>query len=174
MDSSTPRDQLSLQHPPDIPSPPSCSLLRSSLTPAVGKPHFAPDRTPEPIYPLSFQLGNPSLQTVDQQVMSSDVAANLLFGDLRDSYDKQQARVDILRVAAENLESQFLISVRNRATRPSSSISDEEKSSHDDLRRALNRTRLQLADEVKLLQWLRRRHNMAVIGRKARSRYLVY
>ncbi|KAJ1721386.1 hypothetical protein LPJ53_004078 [Coemansia erecta] len=132
--------------------------------------------TPEPIYPLRFHLGNASLQTPEhkQQIMSTDVAANILFGDLRSSYDKQHARVDSMRQIAEKLEMQFLASVRDRATRPGSSITENEKMYHDQLRRSLNRTRLQLADEVKLLQWLRRRHNMAVISRKARTRYLVY
>ncbi|KAJ2371624.1 hypothetical protein IW150_004509, partial [Coemansia sp. RSA 2607] len=132
--------------------------------------------TPEPIYPLRLQLGNTSLQAPDQkqQIMSTDVAANILFGDLRSSYDKQHARVNTMRQIAEKLEMQFLASVRDRATRPGSSITEEEKMYHDQLRRSLNRTRLQLADEVKLLQWLRRRHNLAVITRKARTSYLVY
>ncbi|KAJ1962241.1 hypothetical protein GGI12_002760 [Dipsacomyces acuminosporus] len=153
--------------------PNPCPVLDSSCTSSTEASGSAQDRTPEPIYPLSFQLGNPSLQTAEQQ-MSLDVAAGLHFGDLRDSYDKQQARVDILRVAAENLESQFLMSVRDRAARSASCMSEEGRSNHDSIRRALNRTRLQLADEVKLLQWLRRRHNMAVISRKARNRYLIY
>ncbi|KAJ2900899.1 hypothetical protein GGI21_002825 [Coemansia aciculifera] len=106
--------------------------------------------------------------------MSTDVAANILFGDLRYSYDKQQTRVSELRVAAERLEAQFLTSVRDCATRSSKSISDKQRKSHDELRRTLDRTRLQLADETKMLQWLRRRHNMAVINRKAHSRYLVF
>ncbi|KAJ1668035.1 hypothetical protein GGI00_001185 [Coemansia sp. RSA 2681] len=106
--------------------------------------------------------------------MSTDVAANILFGDLRYSYDKQQTRVGEMRVTAERLEAQFLTSVRDCATRSSKNISDSERKSHDELRRILDRTRLQLADEVKLLQWLRRRHNMAVINRKARNCYLVF
>ncbi|KAJ1951279.1 hypothetical protein EC988_004090 [Linderina pennispora] len=158
MDSSIPYDHP-LSHPPH-------HEHTSQYTP--------PATTPELIYPLSFQLGNPSLQTTQGQEMSSDVAASLIFGDLRDSYDRQQARVDILRVATENLEAQFLGSVRDRTTKPNSKITDEERRCHEELRRTLNRTRLQLADEVKVLQWLRRRHNMAVIGRKARSRYLIY
>ncbi|KAJ1991859.1 hypothetical protein GGI25_003219 [Coemansia spiralis] len=106
--------------------------------------------------------------------MSTDIAASILFGNLRDSYDKQMIRVEKIRGIVDSLEARFLASVSYRATRPHSSISDEEKKSHDDLRQMLNRTRLQLADEVKLLQWLRRRHNMAVINRKAQSRYLVF
>ncbi|KAJ1903815.1 hypothetical protein LPJ71_005044 [Coemansia sp. S17] len=106
--------------------------------------------------------------------MSSDVAANILFGDLRYSYDTQRTRVGELRVAAEQLEARFLTSVRDCTTRSNKSITTGERKSHDELRRTLNRTRLQLADEVKLLQWLRRRHNMAVINRKARNCYLVF
>ncbi|KAJ2811553.1 hypothetical protein H4S07_001993 [Coemansia furcata] len=105
--------------------------------------------------------------------MSTDVAANILFGDLRYSYDVQHARVGEMRVAAELLEAQFLTSVRECATRIKC-ISAVERKSHDELRRRLDRTRMQLADEVKLLQWLRRRHNMAVINRKARNCYLVF
>ncbi|KAJ2699353.1 hypothetical protein FB645_005348 [Coemansia sp. IMI 203386] len=137
---------------------------------------IAREPTPEPIYPLRLQLGDPSSQLEHNHThtMSTDVAANILFGDLRYSYDKQHARVDTLRSLAEKLETQFLASVRDRATRPGSSVTDEEKIYHEGLRRTLNRTRVQLADEVKLLQWLRRRHNMAVISRKARTRYLVF
>ncbi|KAJ1798892.1 hypothetical protein LPJ59_002206 [Coemansia sp. RSA 2399] len=106
--------------------------------------------------------------------MSSDVAATILFGDLRCSYEKQQTRVERLRAIVGNLEAQFLGSVRERATRPNSSVSEEERKDHGDLRRLLNRAHLQLSDEVKLLQWLRRRHNMTVIGRKGQTRFLVY
>ncbi|KAJ2092016.1 hypothetical protein IW140_001107 [Coemansia sp. RSA 1813] len=106
--------------------------------------------------------------------MSSDVAATILFGDLRYSYEKQLTRVERLRAISSSLEAQFLASVRERATRPNSSVSDEEKKDHEGLRRLLNRARLQLSDEVRLLQWLRRRHNMAIIGRKAQSRFLVF
>ncbi|KAJ2849974.1 hypothetical protein IWW36_002237 [Coemansia brasiliensis] len=93
--------------------------------------------------------------------MSTDVAASILFGDLRESYTKQQMRVDILRKAAERLEAQFLASVCERATKRSSCVSKEERQMHEEIRLALGRTRLQLADEIKLLQWIRRRHNMA-------------
>ncbi|KAJ2589711.1 hypothetical protein EV177_009189 [Coemansia sp. RSA 1804] len=106
--------------------------------------------------------------------MSSDTAATILFGDLRYSYEKQLVRVERLRAIAGSLEAQFLISVRERTTRPNSTVSAEEKKDHESLRRLLNRTRLQLSDEVRLLQWLRRRHNLAVIGRKAPSRHLVF
>ncbi|KAJ2721257.1 hypothetical protein GGI07_004090 [Coemansia sp. Benny D115] len=106
--------------------------------------------------------------------MSSDVAATIFFGDLRDSYNKQHERVESLRMSVETLESQFLLSVRDRAMRSESSITKEEKNHHEELRRVLNRTRVQLGDEVKLLQWLRRRHNMAVISRKAHTRYMVF
>ncbi|KAJ2556343.1 hypothetical protein EV175_002076 [Coemansia sp. RSA 1933] len=106
--------------------------------------------------------------------MSSDVAATILFGDMRYSYEKQQTRVQRLQAITGSLEAQFLASVRERATRPNSSVSEEEKKDHDGLRRLLNRARLQLSDEVRLLQWLRRRHNTAVIGRKAQTRFLVY
>ncbi|KAJ2455974.1 hypothetical protein EV183_000317 [Coemansia sp. RSA 2336] len=106
--------------------------------------------------------------------MSSDVAASILFGDLRDSYAKQQVRVDILRQTTERLEARFLASVCERATKRSSSVSKEERQMHEEIRQALGRTRLQLADEVKQLQWIRRRHNMAVINRKACTRYLVF
>ncbi|KAJ1773138.1 hypothetical protein LPJ74_000877 [Coemansia sp. RSA 1843] len=100
--------------------------------------------------------------------MSSDVAATILFGDLRYSYEKQLTRVERLRAISSSLEAQFLASVRERATRPNSSVSDEEKKDHEGLRRLLNRARLQLSDEVRLLQWLRRRHNMAIIEMEAR------
>ncbi|KAJ2759896.1 hypothetical protein H4S06_002005, partial [Coemansia sp. BCRC 34490] len=93
--------------------------------------------------------------------MSSDTAATILFGDLRYSYEKQLVRVERLRAIAGSLEAQFLISVRERTTRPNSTVSAEEKKDHESLRRLLNRTRLQLSDEVRLLQWLRRRHNYA-------------
>ncbi|KAJ2358958.1 hypothetical protein GGF43_000462 [Coemansia sp. RSA 2618] len=106
--------------------------------------------------------------------MSTETAANIIFGDFRDSYSKQQTRVDVLRAAAGKLEAQFLVSVHDRATRRNSSVSDKERKSHDELRRLLTQTRLRLADEVKLLQWIRRRHNMAVISRKAHSRFLVF
>ncbi|KAJ2655926.1 hypothetical protein IWW48_005286 [Coemansia sp. RSA 1200] len=80
--------------------------------------------------------------------MSSDTAATILFGDLRYSYEKQLVRVERLRAIAGSLEAQFLISVRERTTRPNSSVSVEEKKDHESLRRLLNRTRLQLSDEM--------------------------
>ncbi|KAJ2857277.1 hypothetical protein J3B02_001110 [Coemansia erecta] len=169
-------------HIPSLPTPSSAldflcpSLFLTKNIDIINNATIAREPTPEPIYPLRLQLGDPSphLKSDYPPTMSTDVAANILFGDLRHSYDKQHARVDTLRLLAERLEVQFLASVRDRATRPGSSITDEEKVYHDELRRTLNRTRIQLADEVKLLQWLRRRHNMAVITRKARTRYLVF
>ncbi|KAJ2375115.1 hypothetical protein H4S02_008330 [Coemansia sp. RSA 2611] len=106
--------------------------------------------------------------------MSTDAAASIIFGDAQGSYAKQQIRVDVMKAAVRGLEAQFLASVRNHTTRRSSNISNEERELHEELRRSLGRTRLQLNDEVKLLQWIRRRHNMAVINRKAHSRYLVF
>ncbi|KAJ1735288.1 hypothetical protein LPJ61_000628 [Coemansia biformis] len=106
--------------------------------------------------------------------MSTDAAASILFGDYHESYTRQQTRVDALRAAATSLETRFLASVRDRTTRPSSSVSENERRAHDGLRRALGCARQRLADEVKLLQWLRRRHNSAVIGRRAATRYLVF
>ncbi|KAJ2781388.1 hypothetical protein H4R18_002918 [Coemansia javaensis] len=105
--------------------------------------------------------------------MTTDVAACILFGGLRESYNNQQTRVDVMRAATSNLEARFLASVRDRTTQPSSAVSDAEKRAHDDLRRALACARQRLADEVKLLQWLRRRHNASVIGRRAATRHLV-
>ncbi|KAJ1899620.1 hypothetical protein LPJ66_001993 [Kickxella alabastrina] len=104
--------------------------------------------------------------------MSTDVAAHIIFGGLRDSYEKQQVHVDSLRLSTRSLESQFLLSVRNQATRLGSIITNQERMQHDELQQALNCSRIQLASAIKMLQGLRRRHNMAVINRKARTRYL--
>ncbi|KAJ2716394.1 hypothetical protein H4R19_000674 [Coemansia spiralis] len=106
--------------------------------------------------------------------MSNDAAASIIFGDLRGSYTKQQTRVEVLRAATAALEMRFLASVRDRTTRPNSTVSDTERRAHDELRRSLGCARQRLADEIKLLQWLRRRHNTAVIDRRAATRYLVF
>ncbi|KAJ2759735.1 hypothetical protein IWQ57_006477 [Coemansia nantahalensis] len=106
--------------------------------------------------------------------MSNDAAACILFGDLRESYIKQQTRVETLRAATAALEMRFLASVRDRTTRPDSSVSDAERHAHDQLRGSLGCARQRLADEVRLLQWLRRRHNSAILSRRAAARYLVF
>ncbi|KAJ2805798.1 hypothetical protein H4R20_001950 [Coemansia guatemalensis] len=105
--------------------------------------------------------------------MSTDVGVSIIFGGLRDAYNKQQTRVDVLRTTIKNLEIQLLVSVRDRATRSHSSVSDKERKAHDSLRSSISHARQRLADEVKMQQWLRRRHNAAVLNRKAPSRYLV-
>ncbi|KAJ2617781.1 hypothetical protein H4S08_000161 [Coemansia sp. RSA 1365] len=104
--------------------------------------------------------------------MSTDAGASIIFGGLRDAYNKQQMRVDILRTTIINLETQLLVSVRERATRSYSSVSDRERKMHDNLRGSIAYARQRLADEVKMQQWLRRRHNAAVLSRKAPSRYM--
>ncbi|PIA14450.1 hypothetical protein COEREDRAFT_88690 [Coemansia reversa NRRL 1564] len=106
--------------------------------------------------------------------MSTDAGASIIFGGLRDAYNKQQMRVDILRTTIINLETQLLVSVRDRATRSYSSVSDRERKIHDNLRDSITYARQRLADEVKMQQWLRRRHNAAVLNRKAPSRYMVF
>ncbi|KAJ2162367.1 hypothetical protein GGF46_000731 [Coemansia sp. RSA 552] len=106
--------------------------------------------------------------------MSTDVAARIIFGDSRDSFVRQNNRVRVMRAAIEGLELRFLAAVRDRATRPDSSVSHQEKQAHSRLRLSISRARQQLAEEVKMLQWLRRRHNMAVLHRQADPRHLVF
>lgn len=105
--------------------------------------------------------------------MSTNTAAMILFGSQRSAYTSQQTRVKKIQEIVLAIERQFLASVRDRTTQPQS-IDAKEWKDHEEIKRKLSRAKLQLADEVKLLQWLRKRHNRAVLNCKANIRYLVF